>query len=220
MTADTLNAPVTVLGRYTLPPEPMKVGDDWDGCAIEGYVPCPRRKLLMDAVEVALREGLFYNRDVVERVAALVQVSAQERSLQMRPAVEGGVFGYDVYMARKAVEAGEEHKLRRSLALAMQLREGENIGRLIFTCTGGKVESAVTVNQVHERGHFTLISKRGAQQVRIHTDAIGLRDAIDAAARRARRKTNFEQFVAERVQPGDELHGAELAAPVRERQRG
>lgn len=221
MTAAAVEATAArVLGRYELPPEPLKVFEHWRGSEGEGFVPTSRQKLLMDAVEIALSEGLFYNVDVDRRVSELVVVDPEQRAMQLKPLVEGGVFGSDVYLARKAVEARERHKLRRQVAARLGLHEGESIGRLIFSSFGGKVESAVIVNQVHATGAYTLISTRGSQKMRIDTDAIGLRDAIDAAARRQVRRTNFEQFVAERAQQRGEAGVGDAAAAVRERQRG
>lgn len=202
--------PVTALiGHYTPLANPDDVfTKEWAACETSMFEPNARQTLLMQAVAIALDEGLFYNRDVDARVAQLLQATPEQLAAQSRRVrVEGGDFGCDVYMARKAVEAQRSRLRETALAQKLQLHVGENLGRLVFQ---GKVDSAVTVQEILPHGRFTLTSTRGRNRMRISTTATGISEAMDGAAARQARPTNFEQFLQLRAQPAP---AADLFAP-------
>ena len=57
----------------------------------------------MNEVKKVLDGGATYNDDVTDKVAKALGVSGEVLASN-RTGVQGGDFGYDVYLARKAVE--------------------------------------------------------------------------------------------------------------------
>lgn len=182
---------------YYLPTE----GDlhaDWQGHEGYGFQPNPRQAKLMEAAELALRAGLFYNRCVDEYVALCLGIGHEVRALK-RHKTEGGDFGYDVYHARHAVEAKQEHAEADRCAALLRAEPGLLIGRAMFS--DYKLVNGLTVEAVSGNGRsMTLTGKRGKNTLRWSgASVLALRSAINRANEHGKRPDNFEAFVAKRA---------------------
>ena len=205
-------------GRYELPAGSARnaVNDEWSGSIRPDFKPSPRQQLVMDAVAQALDDGAFYNRDVDERVARALKVTPEQRARNTK-GVEGGDFGYDVYNARKAVEAQRGNAKSRELAKALNLKPGDVLGTLVFN--DGKVTTGVKVNGLNESGLIvTFTGKRGAATLNGEVGVDRLAAAMDRAKERGKRKDGYAEFVAGRAalqqsQPAPATHADPGQAP-------
>ena len=190
--------PVTT--AYTTPED---VWGDWRGNERSDFTPTARQKMVMDSVQKALDSGLFYNDAVREFVAK--DIGATEDQLNSNKSnVQGGDFGYDVYYARKAIEASGNNALEKQIHEELNLRAGDKLGTLIFN-NDFKVNTNVVVKSVSEDGKSVeLDGKRGAYTITVKANTAAVRYAIERAKERGKRKDTYEEFIAERNKPKTE----------------
>ena len=204
-------APQSASG-YTLPDN---VGDDWAASRAPGAEPTPRQAMVMAAVEKALDDGVFYNRDMDERVAQELGVPPEMRE-PGKGKVEGGWFGYDVYLARQVVQARRERENETRLSgLLSSLKPGDSLGTLMFN--DGKQVRSTSVEAIDGQ-NILFTGKRGSVQVRGTVSPSQLKRAIDRAHEREARSSNFDEFaqsLAPTPQPEPEAAPA-AAAPARD----
>ena len=84
---------------------------------------------LMVCVATALAHGAFNNRDLDARVVPQFDFTPEERE-RGRGKVEGGVVGYEIYFARKRVEAEADATSERDARARMGLQVGQGLGTL------------------------------------------------------------------------------------------
>lgn len=135
---------------------------------------------LMDAVRKALDTKLFYNRDVDNFVAKELGVTAEQRKAGTSEdpnatgpmdRVDGGAFGYDVYLAREVVESEKAKQAEIAAGERLKLIVGMNVGQVKLN--DGKMAAAATVESLTPTG-VVLTAKRGPQNIRITTGYVGL----------------------------------------------
>lgn len=114
------------------------------------FVPNWEQKMMIDAVEKALLDSVFYTSDMYQRVTAeLAPYLTPELLKQGAERVENGDFGMDIYYARKAVEellarnANTEALLK--LVVSGLLIAGKKIKNFNY---GSKRFSTITVNEL------------------------------------------------------------------------
>ena len=185
---------------YTLPSG--SIGDEWrDGQKRSqehpDFTPTPRQQLLMDAVAKALDDGAFYNKDVDDHVAKTLGVTKEQRARNSHN-VEGGDFGYDVYHARRAVEAQAQEAEAAKIRAELNLRADDKLGTLIFN--DFKQTNSVEVVSITEDGRrASFKGKRGAVAVTFKTTVPAVKFAIELAHERGKRKDSYEEFIAGRA---------------------
>lgn len=203
--------------RYELPPEKsaQQQGDEsWMAAQSPSFKPTARQQLLMDAVAKALDDGAFRSRDLEDRVAQTLGVTPEQRARNSHN-VDGGDFGYDVYGARKAVEAQRESAKSREFSDALSLKPGDALGTLVFN--DGKVTTGVKVVSLNESGLIaTITGKRGAATLNGEVGVDAIASAIDRAKERGKRSDGYVEFVESKVAPIDaaEQEPTKAAAPA------
>ena len=162
------------------------------------FQPNTRQQMLMDVVAKGIDAGVFYTRDMLDYAAKALNVPAEILD-QNKTRVEGGDFGYDVYLARKAVEAKRARAQQIAVRDAMNLKPGDDLGTLIFT-SDFKVNTNVVVDSVSDDG-LTVVAKgkRGSYTVTLKTSPIGLKSGMDYAHEKGKRKGGYDEFVAGRT---------------------
>lgn len=151
---------------YVPPASVKEATDRWK----HGSERTASHQAVKDAVAKALDDGVFYNNQMTDRVAQALGVTDEQRQAGEKQ-VEGGAFGYDVYLARKEVEQERADKANREAKARLGLKVGENVGKLKLQ--DGKLASAATVETLGDT-NLTLIAKRGPQTIRIDTTYAGL----------------------------------------------
>ncbi len=160
------------------------------------FVPNERQQRLMDEVAKVLDAGAFYNVDVYQRVASALGVDAATLASN-KTGVQNGDFGYDVYLARKCVEAKRAHHVLCSVADELALKPGDKLGTLIFN--DFKINRSVEVVSVSDDG-FTvnMTGKRGACIAKIEASPMAVKCAVERAKERNKRKNSYEEFISSR----------------------
>lgn len=138
---------------FTLDCSSHSIFTRWTGKDPETYVFTAQEERLMVAVSKALDLGLFYNSDVDEFVAKELEITAEQRSAQFQKpenAVHGGCFGYEVYHARKVVEARRSMKDNREAIEQYRYFVGQKLGRVKLNgkIVSGTVITAVSPDQI------------------------------------------------------------------------
>lgn len=177
---------------YNLPDD---VNGEWRSSQRPDFKPSARQQLLMDAVKAEQEAGTFYSNDMTENVAKRIGVSPEIRASN-KTGVEGGDFGYDVYLAQKAVEAGTVRTARTRMQAEMNLSVGDKLGTMVFN--DFKQNTGVEVVSV-EDGQYTLRGKRGATTVEMTTDVFGIKSGLERAKEKGKRKDGYDDFVAARM---------------------
>lgn len=166
---------------YAAPPSVDDAKKRWNGDFNGKEFTKPERgqnqTALMESVGKALDAGLTANRKIDDFVAKNLGVTDEQRKAGLSE-VEGGAFGYDVYLARKEVEQERTTDKNISLGKEFNLKVGENVGKLKLQ--DGKIASAATVEKLSDT-RVTLTAKRGPQSVRLEMDYIGLEYAAERA---------------------------------------
>lgn len=202
------------VSKYTAPED---VHGDWLGSQRSDFKPNARQQMLMDSVQKALDAGAFYNDAVQDKVAKDLGVT-QVQLASNKTNVQGGDFGYDVYHARKALDAAKNHALEKQIREELNLKEGDKLGTLVFN-NDFKVNTNVVVKSVSEDGNSVeLDGKRGAYTVTVSTNPAAVRYSIERAKERGKRKDTYEEFLAGRNKPKTEKEAkakrsASTAAP-------
>ena len=187
------NSFVTKLQNYILP-----VGDSihasWRLSECSLFQPTHHQTVLMDATRQALEEGLFYNIDVDNRVAELLQITHEQRAINTTN-VCGGDFGYDVYFAQKAVRSQDSIKENNNILNQMSLKPGDVIGTLIFN--DNKIIRLAKVESIDE-GAIIITGSRGPKTFRFLVKPVHIKEAIDRASENGKRKASYVEFVSHR----------------------
>lgn len=161
---------------------------EWTGSKRPDFKPSERQQPIVAAVQIALREKLFYSKDVLARVITLMAVP-EDVAAKGRGKVEGGDLGMDCFYAREHVESSAVYQAELAAALAMKLEPGMKLGTMVLT--DGKRNTGMQITAALD-GHitFTIEGKRGALPVKATASALGIRRAINRAFERGNRKDN------------------------------
>ena len=180
--------------NYVLPVGEI-IHASWRISGCSQFEPTTHQTVLMDAVRKAQEEGKFYNTDINERVAEILGVTPEQRSINTINTC-GGDFGYDVYFAGIAVRAQDSIKENSAILKQMVLCHGDLIGTLIFN--DSKIVRLVRFESLDENNKVILVGSRGPKPVRFITDPVYIKSAIDRASENGKRKTNYVEFVSAR----------------------
>lgn len=175
---------------YVLP-EAINAHRPWVGCESRDFAPNDNQKLVIAAVEEALASGLFYASDVLVFCTRELKLSEEQIAANFKCRVEGGIFAMECYYARNFIRARERYAAIDAYQQELKPVEGKVLGTLRFNDlkrTTGVVVVNVSGDQI------TLEGVRGRQRIRLTTDAMGIKCAMDRAAERGLRKTDFESF--------------------------
>lgn len=167
--------------------------DDWSGAKYSAdFVPNARQQIVIDAVQTALNEGKYYTSDVLARCIELLNIDAHTASMNFG---EGGIVGMDCYYARGYIDAKKAREASLKTFNEMALREGDELGILVFT--DYKRTTGVKITGISEGGStFTFTGKRGAYTVTGTGSTDQLKCAIDRAFSTGKRKTDYAAFLA------------------------
>lgn len=177
-----------------VPIDPRQLYSDWSGYDQRGFAPNSRQRLLMDAIEQALSEGLFDSEAVKHRVAQLVGHDRASDTNVLN--VQGGDFGMDVYYARRAREAEVRREAETTAAAEMRLRTGDVLGTLVFS--DYKRTTSVTLIEAIDAWTWKFEGKRGSARVIGTGSVLQLKNAIDRALGQRVRKDSYAEFLASR----------------------
>jgi len=149
----------------------------------------------MNAVQAALDAGKFYANEVKDFVADRLGITPEQRAFN-KTRVEGGDFGYEVYLARQVVEGRQRDDKLQAATRALNLKPGDQIGALVFNNdfkrnTGMKVVSV-------DGDSVVLEGKRGSRTIQQRTDSLGVLKGIDRAKEKGYRPDSADEFIAGR----------------------
>lgn len=184
--------------RYELPANTFM---DWRGCERYDFVPTPRQQLVVDAVQKALDAGNYFTKDVLEFCKQVLQVSEAQASVAVTR-VEGGEVGMDLYYARKYL--GKQKELQEALAVVklLQPHVGQQLGTIMFT-DYKRITGAFIAEVSADSLSMTVQGKRGHAVVAFSCNPLSIVHAIDRAAGRGQRKTNFVATYGAAERAGD-----------------
>ncbi len=187
------------------------------------FEPTARQQILMDAVGKVLDAGAFYSDDVTAKVAEMLGVS-KDVLASNRTGVQGGDFGYDVYLASRALETKRATKNSEKIARELNLSVGDSIGTLMFL--DFKVTTGVTITSKNDTGLiYRITGKRGAAVLNAEVGVDNLKGAIERAHERGKRKDSYADFIASRkaqeaaAQPAPKKSSRSVLAKLKEQAR-
>ena len=205
--APVLDQVQPVAPSYALP---GNVFDDWRGAEGLAFVPSDRQRVVLQAVERALSEGLFYSTEILARCAELLQPSDADKA-RGAGKVEGGYFGMDLYYAQCNIKAQKRHQEQAATLRALRPTVGDVYGVLVFN--DYKVSRACKVEEVSDEGEIVLSLCRGARPGwRVTVSAVQIAYAMDRAHEKGARRGGWKDWMA--AHPVPEL--APEVAPVAE----
>ena len=160
----------------------------WQPIEAGAREPEPHEQRLLDAVERAIDAGCFYNTDVNAAVKADFGAYLRpEDAARNHSGVQGGDFEYEVYHARRVLDARRAAKALSDAEAELNLQPGTHLGSLVFS-SDFKLNTGCTVAAID--GHDVKITgKRGRYIVTITTNALSIKHAMDRAFGRGKRKT-------------------------------
>lgn len=211
---------------YTLPDG--DINDEWRDAKGRGtrhpdFEPTARQQMLMDAVGKVLDAGAFYNDDVQAKLAGMLGVG-KDVLASNRTGVVGGDFGYDVYLARHALETKRATKNSEKIAQELNLSVGDSIGTLMFL--DFKVTTGVTITSKNDTGLiYGITGKRGAAVLNGEVGVDNIKGAIERAHERGKRKDSYADFIASRkaqdaaAQPAPKKPSRSVLAKLKEQAR-
>ena len=201
-------APVAdVAPAYALP---ENVFDDWRGAEGLAFVPSDRQRVVLQAVERALSEGLFYSTEIRARCAELLQPSDADKARGAKH-TEGGYFGMDLYYARCSIKAQKRHREQAETLRALRPTVGDVYGVLVFN--DYKVSRACKVEEVSDEGEIVLSLCRGARAGwRVTVSAVQIAYAMDRAKEKGARRGGWKDWIA--AQPVPEVAPVAVVAPA------
>mgnify|MGYP001579025643 CR=1 FL=1 len=184
-------SPTVYRSLYSLPCA-RDIATQWTLRKTRDFKPTPRQAAIMQAVQNALVQGLFYTDEVVKAVAQDLGLSDEQLARQTDSLrVEGGDFGMDCYYARRALDARHSHAEQDQAAAALALQVGDELGTLMFN--DFKVNTGCRV--VGILGHeYSIQGKRGRYSVTLAASALNIRHAIGRAFDKAKRHDNYPAF--------------------------
>lgn len=164
-----------ISNTYTPPQSDKEAYNRWNFHETGPFYLSPAHVVMIGAVSKALDIGLFYNSDFKPFVAKELGVT-QEQIDTTPSRVEGGAFGYEVYYARKYVEAQRLDALNIKIGKELNLAYGQNLGKLKLQ--DGKILSASTVITKDAVG-ATLEGKRGRLVLRTTLTYSSIKNKLD-----------------------------------------
>ena len=189
---------------------PVNVFDDWRGAEGLAFVPSDRQRIVLQAVERALSEGLFYSTEIRARCAELLQPSEADKARGAKR-IEGGDFGMDVYYARGSLEAKKRHQQQAETLRALRPNVGDFYGVLVFN--DYKVSRACKVEEVSDEGEIVLSLCRGSRPGwRVTVSAVQIAYAMDRANEKGARRGGWKDWIA--AHPVPEVAPVAEVAPV------
>ena len=199
------------------PDDPYK---DWAGCEAASFIPNTRQQPLINAVANAVDGGLFYTNEVVAKVAEILEVTPEVMA-ENTARVEHGNFGYDVYFARKTLEAQRTQAKRIAVKAQLRLVVGGKLGTIMFS--DYKRVNATVVEAISENGmSITVIGKRGSLAVRGQLCPLQFKSVIERAHEQGARKDSYSDFIAarnpDRKAPAPKGKARAEAAPLSEKE--
>ena len=187
------DAPEAAKPTYEPPPSGAKPLRDWIDQddrrpGHPDYEQTQRQQAIMDAVGKALEDGVFYTSDLNPRIAKELGFDG--------PTGDGTDFSMDVYLARKAVEAKQAREKASVIAKELSLTTGDELGTLIFN--DGKVVNKVSVGAIVDGGTTVvqITGKRGPVQVGATLAVDSIKNAIERAHERGKRKDSYADFIS------------------------
>jgi hypothetical protein len=182
------NAAAAPKPRYELPSDTYK---DWQGYETRSFVPNARQSLVVDAVGAALQAGLYYSDEVREFCAKQLDISPEQAAVGIKH-VEGGAFAMDCYYSRGYLRARKAFELEAEHHRLLKPFVGQELGTLVFNDL--KRTTGVKVTSIFADGYtLELWGKRGRSEVKVTTNATGIAEALDRAAKRGARKAGFAE---------------------------
>lgn len=145
-----------------------------------------RESVLVDAVSQALDEGVIYNKDLNKRVAEILNVPQSVLDVNTRN-TENGDFGYDVYSARKKVEANNRDNSNNEARerLKSRLSVGRNIGAIVID--NGKTLRRATIESMDDKS-VKIAGTTGSKRLMYGVNYSTLEDAIKRAEDEGKRE--------------------------------
>lgn len=178
---------ITSTTRYELPANTFM---DWHGCERYDFVLNLRQQRVVDAVQKALDAGNYFTKDVLAFCMQELQVT-QEQAAVAVTRVEGGEVGMDLYYARKYLDKQRELQKAQAVLKLLQPRVGLQLGTIMFN--DFKRITGAFITEVSGDGlSMTVQGKRGYTVVAFSCNPLSIAYAIDRAAERKLRKTNFQ----------------------------
>tara|TARA_R110002051_G_scaffold28421_1_gene67568 strand:- start:6085 stop:16080 length:9996 start_codon:yes stop_codon:yes gene_type:complete len=169
-----------------------------------------RESVLVDAVSQALDEGVVYNKDLNKRVAEILNIPQSILDVNTRN-TENGDFGYDVFNARKKVEANNRdngnNKARERLK--SRLSVGRNIGTIVID--NGKTLRRATIESMDDKS-IKIAGTTGSKRLTYGVNYSTLEDAIKRAEDEGKREKFAPPEVATAVTESEATPETELAA--------
>lgn len=179
----------TSAATYT--PPALTVYEDWDGRKRPDFVPNERQLTVINAVQKALDDRLFYTDDVRKFCAKLLNVSPDQAAAGT-DRTTGGNFGMDLYYARDFLSVQCELKKERDARRNLNPRVGIPLGTLVF---GDKrVTGAKIVEILPDPDCVRVEGKRGSLPYSYVCSALQVKHGMDRAMQRGLRKSDFDQF--------------------------
>gem|GEM_PF-5389364 len=168
-----------------------------------------RESVLVDAVSQALDEGIIYNKDLNKRVAEILNIPQSVLDVNTRN-TENGDFGYDVFNARKKVEANNRdngnNKARERLK--SRLSVGRNIGTIVID--NGKTLRRATIESMDGKS-VKIAGTTGSKRLMYGVNYSTLEDAIKRAEDEGKREKFAPLEVATAVTESEATPESKLA---------
>lgn len=168
-----------------------------------------RESVLVGAVSQALDEGIIYNKDLNKRVAEILNVPQSVLDVNTGN-TENGDFGYDVYNARRKVEANnrDDSNQKAKERLKSRLSVGRNIGTIVTD--GGKTLRRATIESMDDKS-VKIAGTTGSKRLMYSVNYSTLEDAIKRAEDEGKREKFVPPEVATAVTESEATPETELA---------
>lgn len=156
----------------------------WQGSLLKEYAPLPYQAKLIASVQNALAKGKFYNTEVdafvKDELGAYIPEEAWQRNIT---GVQGGDVGYEIYHARKYVEAQQEYAAQAQAMADHGWQVGDKFSKL--RTNDGRTYTGCEITSISEDGrHIVLASRRGGQSYDLTTEILSLAHMVERAGAR------------------------------------
>ena len=147
-------------GRYPFATNTSAASKKWRDVKYQRCEMDSDMQRLYDAVAEALAAGLFYTKDVDQKVTDILGEYFDYPDDPEINSVEGGLRGMEIYYARKAVE--HHRSLAKDKQVCMQLQHGQRLKDFRYAAT--TYSSAVVEEIDQDSGRVKLfLTKRGSR---------------------------------------------------------
>lgn len=169
-----------------------------------------RESVLVDAVSQALDEGVIYNKDLNKRVAEILNIPQSVLDVNTRN-TENGDFGYDVFNARKKVEANNRDNSNNEARerLKSRLSVGRNIGTIVTD--SGKTLRRATIESMDDKS-VKIAGTTGSKRLMYGVNYSTLEDAIKRAEDEGKREKFTATKTTVKLQPQAPVAKSETVA--------